>query len=305
MTKSQIVTYATRFVSNTGLKLKKHSPEIMLVGGVVGGVVSTVMACKASTKVNDIIDEAKENLEIIREAEIDEKEAVKAKTAVYIQTGGKLIKLYAPSVALGTASVVSVLASNNILRKRVVAHASVAAAATNSLNEYRGRVVERFGEELDKELYYDIKPREVEETIVNEKGEEETVKKTVEVADPKAAKIMSPFSVFFDETCPCWHRNAEYNKNYLLQQQRYANEKLVAQGHLFINEVYDMIGVPRTEAGQLYGWVYREDDPNFENYVDFGISNLHDKDVRLFINGHEQSVLLDFNPDGEVYKLMK
>lgn len=305
MTKSQIVTYATRFIGNTGLKLKKHSPEIMLVGGVVGGVVSTVMACKASTKVNDVIEEAKENLEIIREAELDEKEAVKAKAAVYLHTGGKLVKLYGPSVAIGTASVVSVLASNNILRKRVVAHASVAAAATSSLKEYRGRVVERFGEELDKELYYDIKPREVEEIVVNEKGEEETVNKTVETVDTKAAKIMSPFSVFFDETCPCWHRNAEYNKNFLLQQQRYANEKLVSQGHLFINEVYDMIGVPRTEAGQIYGWVHRPDDPNFENYIDFGLANIHDKDARLFINGHEQSVLLDFNPDGDVFKLMK
>lgn len=305
MTKSQIVTYATRFIGNTGLKLKKHSPEIMLVGGVVGGVVSTVMACKASTKVNDVIEEAKVNLEIIREAEIDEKEAVKAKAAVYLHTGGKLVKLYGPSVAIGTASVVSVLASNNILRKRVVAHASVAAAATSSLKEYRGRVVERFGEELDKELYYDIKPREVEEIVVNEKGEEETVNKTVETVDTKAAKIMSPFSVFFDETCPCWHRNAEYNKNFLLQQQRYANEKLVSQGHLFINEVYDMIGVPRTEAGQIYGWVHRPDDPNFENYIDFGLANIHDKDARLFINGHEQSVLLDFNPDGDVFKLMK
>jgi hypothetical protein len=299
------MTQASRLYHKAGLVLKKHSPEILLVGGVVGGVVSTVMACKASTKVNDVIEEAKENLEIIREAEIDEKDAVKAKAAVYIQTGGKLVKLYGPSVALGTASVVSVLASNNILRKRVVAHASVAAAATNSLKEYRERVVERFGDELDKELLYDIRPKEVEETVVNDKGEEETVKKTVEVADPRAAKIMSPFSVFFDETCQCWHRNAEYNKNFLIQQQRYANEKLVDQGHLFLNEVYDMIGVPRTEAGQLYGWVYRKDDPNFENYVDFGIFNLRDKDARLFVNGHEKSILLDFNPDGEVYKLMK
>ena len=305
MTKTQIMTQASRFVKKAGLHLKQHSPEILLIGGVVGGVVSTVMACKASTKVNDVIEEAKENLEIIREADVDEKDAVKAKAAVYIQTGGKLVKLYGPSVALGTASVVSVLASNNILRKRVVAHASVAAAATNSLKEYRDRVVDRFGEDLDKELLYNIKPTEIEEKIVNDEGEEETVKKTVNAVDPRTAKIASPFSVFFDETCPCWHRNAEYNKNFLLQQQRYANEKLVSQGHLFVNEVYDMIGVPRTEAGQIYGWVHRPDDPNFENYVDFGLINLHDKDARLFINGHEQSVLLDFNPDGDVFKLMK
>ena len=33
---------------------KKHSPEILMITGVVGIITSGVMACKATLKVNDI-----------------------------------------------------------------------------------------------------------------------------------------------------------------------------------------------------------------------------------------------------------
>lgn len=106
----------------------------------------------------------------------------------------------------------------------------------------------------------------------------------------------SPYARFFDEECVMWSKDPELNKYYLLNQQNYANEKLRHQKYLFLNDVYDMLGMPRTKAGQVVGWVYKEDNPIGDNYIDFDIYNSHNRD---FINGVAGSaILLDFNVDG-------
>jgi hypothetical protein len=171
-------------------------------------------------------------------------------------------------------------------------------AVDTGFKRYRGRVVERFGEQLDKELRYDIKAKEVEETVVDKKGKEKTVTKTVEVANPVAAQ--SPYTVCFDETCTGWQRDAEANKYFLLQQQDWANDKLKAKGHMFLNEVLDMVGLPRCRAGQTVGWIYDENNPIGDNYIDFGIFNIHSEPARRFVNGLEQSIWLNFNVDGNI-----
>ena len=44
MTKTQIINSVTRGLHKVGFQLKKHSPEILVVAGVVGTVASAVMA---------------------------------------------------------------------------------------------------------------------------------------------------------------------------------------------------------------------------------------------------------------------
>jgi hypothetical protein len=306
MTINQLTTNASRALHKVGFQLKKHSPEILVVTGVVGTVVSAVLACKATTKVSTIIDKTKSNIDTIHECatnpefaeEYTEQDSKKDLAIVYAQTGLELAKLYGPSVLLGAASITSILVGHNILRKRNLALAAAYTAVDTGFKRYRGRVVERFGEQLDKELRYDIKAKEVEETVVDKKGKEKTVTKTVEVANPVAAQ--SPYTVCFDETCTGWQRDAEANKFFLLRQQDYANEKLRARGYLFLNEVYDMIGARRTKAGQVVGWVYDESSPIGDNYVDFGIFDIHSEAARHFVNGLEKSIWLSFNVDGDI-----
>lgn len=320
MAKSKIMNSVTRTFSRAGLQLKKHSPEILVVAGVAGTVVSAVMACKATTKVNFILEEAKEKVETIHDGvekgevkgylengevglvPYSEEDGKKDLAIVYVQTGVKLAKLYAPSVILGALSITSILASNNILRKRNIGLMAAYATLDTSFKEYRGRVIERFGKELDRELKYNIKAKEVEEIVVNEDGTESTVKKTIEVAE---ANSLSPYAICFDETCAGWDRDAEINKFFLLRQQDYANELLRSRGHLFLNEVYDMLGAQRTKAGQIVGWVYDEKNPIGDNYVDFGIFNIHVQANRAFVNGYEKSIWIDPNVDGPVYDLLK
>ena len=307
--KTDIMASVSRSLYKVGFKLKKHSPEILIVTGVIGIVTSTVMACKATTKVNDIVDETKDMVDKIHDAvenkkhtsdgeEYTQEVANKDLTIVYAQTGLKFVKLYGPAVAIGIASIGCIVGSNHILRKRNIALAAALTAMETSFKEYRGRLIDRFGKDLDRELRFGIKAKEVEEKVVDEKGKETTVTKTVEVVDPNA--IHSIYSVVFCEGNSGWTRNAELNKVFLIQQQNYANDKLKLDGVLTLNEVYDMIGAPRTAYGQIAGWVYTDDSSIGDNFVDFGIFDVNNEKACDFVNGYEKSIILDFNCIGNI-----
>ena len=243
--KTDFVNKMSRSFHKVGFKFKKHSPEILVVTGVIGTVASAVMACKATLKVNDVIDEAKETVDKIHECvgqnlhtsdgeEYTQEVANKDLAITYVQTGWKLTKLYGPAILLGVASIGCMVGSNQILRKRNIALGAAFKAVDTSFKEYRGRLIDRFGKELDRELRFGTTTKEVEEQVIDENGNETTVTKAVEVVDPNAAH--SIYSVVFYEGNTGWTKNAELNKVFLIQQQNYANDKLRLNGILTLNE---------------------------------------------------------------------
>lgn len=302
--KTEIMKSVNGVASKTVMKLKKHSLEILVVAGIAGTVVSAVLACKATTKVAEILDETKGTLDTIHEGmetgaingqEYTTEDGKKDTVVVYAQTGMKLAKLYAPAIILGTLSITSILASNNILRKRNVALGAAYAAIDKSFKEYRGRVIERFGEQVDTELKYGIKAKKFEEIEVDpETGKEKKVKKTVMVADPN---LQSDYAVYFDSKSRNYETNPDYNRMFLKAQQAFANDKLQTRGHLFLNEVLDDLDLPRTPAGQIVGWT--KDGP--DGYVNFRIVEVEreTEDGR-----HEPALLLDFNVEGNIWEKM-
>lgn len=302
--KTEIMKSVNGVASKTVMKLKKHSPEILVVAGIAGTVVSAVLACKATTKVAEILDETKGTLDTIHEGmetgaingqEYTTEDGKKDTVVVYAQTGMKLAKLYAPAIILGTLSITSILASNNILRKRNVALGAAYAAIDKSFKEYRGRVIERFGEQVDTELKYGIKAKKFEEIEVDpETGKEKKVKKTVMVADPN---LQSDYAVYFDSKSRNYETNPDYNRMFLKAQQAFANDKLQTRGHLFLNEVLDDLDLPRTPAGQIVGWT--KDGP--DGYVNFRIVEVEreTEDGR-----HEPALLLNFNVEGNIWEKM-
>lgn len=302
--KTEIMKSVNGVASKAVMKLKKHSPEILVVAGIAGTVVSAVLACKATTKVAEILDETKGTLDTIHEGmetgaingqEYTTEDGKKDTVVVYAQTGVKLAKLYAPAIILGTLSITSILASNNILRKRNVALGAAYAAIDKSFKEYRGRVIERFGEQVDTELKYGIKAKKSEEIEVDpETGKEKKVKKTVMVADPN---LQSDYAVYFDSKSRNYEINPDYNRMFLKAQQAFANDKLQTRGHLFLNEVLDDLDLPRTPAGQIVGWT--KDGP--DGYVNFRIVEVEreTEDGR-----HEPALLLDFNVEGNIWEKM-
>lgn len=302
--KTEIMKSVNGVASKAVMKLKKHSPEILVVAGIAGTVVSAVLACKATTKVAEILDETKGTLDTIHDGmetgaingqEYTNEDGKKDTVEVYAQTGMKLAKLYGPAIILGTLSITSILASNNILRKRNVALGAAYAAIDKSFKEYRGRVIERFGEQVDTELKYGIKAKKFEEIEVDpETGKEKKVKKTVMVADPN---LQSDYAVYFDSKSRNYETNPDYNRMFLKAQQAFANDKLQTRGHLFLNEVLDDLDLPRTPAGQIVGWT--KDGP--DGYVNFRIVEVEreTEDGR-----HEPALLLDFNVEGNIWEKM-
>ena len=307
MNKNEIVKKASSALGKVNIKLRKHSPELLIAAGVVGTVVSTVLACKATTKLSTILDESKGNIETIHKCENDkemeerysQEDAKKDLAIVYIQTGVKIAKLYAPAVVLGTISIAGIVASNNILRKRNVALAAAYATVDKSFNEYLSRVVERFGDDVDKELRYNIKAKKIEEMIKDpESGKEKKSKTTVNVAAP----TVDDYARFFDKTCRHYEENMNYNLMLLRSQQQLANDKLVADGFLFLSDVYDMLGITRTKMSQSVGWIYKPDgNSNGDNFVDFGVMVVKRETED---GGYEDAILMNFNVDGPILDLI-
>ena len=307
--KTELVNKVTRSLHKVGFKLKKHSPEILVVTGVIGIVTSTVMACKATTKVNDIVTESKKTIDKIHDCvgkglhtsdgeEYTQEVANKDLAIVYTQTAWKFVKLYGPSVLIGAASIGCMVGSNRILRKRNVALAAALTTVEKSFKDYRGRVIDRFGKDLDRELRFGIKAKEIKEKVIDENGNETTVTKTVEVVDPNTAHSL--YSIVFCEGNTGWTKNAELNKAFLIQQQNWANDELRLRGYLTLNEVYEMVGAPTTAYGQIAGWVYTEDSSVGDNFVDFGIFDVTNEKACDFVNGRERSIILDFNCIGNI-----
>lgn len=330
MNKTDSMKKMTRVFYKTGFEIKKYSPEILAATGVIGVVTSCVLACKATTKVSDILTDIKKEINDVHMVSVaagieenndryddeelfalSEHEKVKNFTiedskrnlaAAYMHAGIKFAKLYSPAIILGTLSIGCLLTSNNILQKRNLALATAYAAVDKGFKEYRSRVIERFGEDVDKELRYNIQKKEVTEVVVDDKGKEKTVKKKVDVIDPNS---ISPFARFFDETSTEWVKDAELNLMTLRQRESYANDLLVNRGYLFLNEVYDMLGILKTADGQVVGWLYDPDDKTRDSYVDFGIYNGNIEKNRDFVNGYERSILINPNVDGYILDKLK
>jgi hypothetical protein len=305
------MTKVTRAFHSVGFKIKKHSPEILIVTGIVGVVTSAVMACKATTKVNEVIEKGKTEINDVHDKAADVEAGIvsieeytpevqrKELTIAYARTGYELVKLYAPAVTVGVLSLTAIISSNHILRKRNVALAAAYASTEKLFKEYRGRVVERFGKELDRELRYNIKSKEIEETTVNEDGSEVTQKRTIQVVE---GPIHDEFSRVFDEYNPNWVKDAAKNKYFLLQVERFANEKLQRQGYLFLNDVLEALGFDKISSGQVVGWTYNKGNPDSEECVSFGIwDDVHvNKAKAAFVNEYEKSVIIDFNHEGNI-----
>lgn len=308
MKKDEIMRNVSSTFNKVTIKLKKHSPEILVVAGIVGVVTSTVLACKATTKVGKVLDNTRNDIDTIHDAtekgvtkageEYSVDDSKKDLTIVYAHTGVNLVKLYAPSVALGTLSITGIVASHNILKKRNVAIAAAYATVDKTFKEYRSRVVDRFGAEVDKELRYNIKAKKIEEVVKDpETGKGKKVKSTVGIANPD----VNDYARFFDETCLNYEENMDYNIMFLRSQEQYANDRLKADGYLFLSDVYEALGIKRTKMSQTVGWVYRPENPDGDNFVDFGIleTNRETED-----GGYEKAILMEFNVDGPILDLI-
>lgn len=300
MNKAALLLKGRRLAAKGGLLLRKHSHEILTYGGIVGGIGAAVLACKATLKLEDTLDEGKDNINYVKESfeNVDEptKEEKKELSIAYGQVTLDVVKLYLPAVTLGVASVASILAGHNIISKRSASYAAAYTSVNDAFKGYRERVAAKYGEEVEQDIYLD---RHGEEIVTeNEDGSTDTT--TIQTSSPN----YSPFSVFFDSTSSEWKNDPEANKYFLMQQENWCTERLKRNGFLTLNEVYECLDLPKTTAGMVAGWIYDEKHPVGDNKVRFNLDDATNEATRRFMNGLEPIVLLDFNIDGDIYKLM-
>lgn len=297
---NNIVKSATNALSKTKFQLQKHQPEIMVIGGVIGGVVAAVMACKATTKASEVLAESKDQIEQINTLtnDPDVTEDVYSETdhkrdlaIVYTQTAGNLVKLYAPAVILGGLSIASILGGHNILQKRNMALAAAYTTLNTTFKDYRDRVVDRFGKDVEYQIRHNLKAEEITEKVEDpETGKTKKVKKTVFTRGDD--KHEDGYSRLFDAACDNWNNDANLNRSFLSGAQNYFNDKLHAVGYVFLSDIYRYLGFRETPECRVVGWTL---DGNGDGYIDFGF----DQDD-MFMSGYNKDVWLDFNVDGPI-----
>lgn len=268
------------------LVLQKQSPHILFVAGVVGVVGSAVLASRATLKLTDVLAEAEHEIAGVK-TDLKGTDGYRKDLAyVYTKNTMEVVRLYAPAVLLGTASIAMLTGSHVQMTRRNSALTAAYAAVSTAYENYRDRVREEVGEEKERNLYHSVSLKKV---MVESKSQQ------IMTADPNT---WSPYARFFDECSSQWKKNAELNKLFVLAQQNYLNDLLHARGHVFLNEAYDALDIPRSAAGQIVGWVINKEDDRGDNYIDFG---LYEAASSRFINGAERNVILDFNVDGVVF----
>lgn len=307
MNLSTVKDIATRAIWRGGLIVSKYGPDFMLGFGITGLVGATVIALSEKTKMRaeEVIEMHRENMDVIEEAratcpdKYSEDDKRQDTAIAMVRTGMKIAKIYGPAVILGVTSVGCILGSHEILNRRNLGLMAAYTALDEGFKKYRGRVVSELGKESDYHFRhgtampgeeYDEKDGQKKVIPEEKKVSHETRKETTEP---------SIYAVWFSEESTLqWRKDAISNEYFLKSQQNYANDKLKAHGHLFLNEVYDSLGLPRTSAGAVVGWLANSDG---DNKVDFGLYNPVNDGSYDPIDGYNRPIFLDFNVDGSIW----
>lgn len=298
-----LTNVVTKLGSRALLKVTKHSPEILLAVGVVSFVATVIAASKASLKLDEELYQESYDLASIKKAHKNDPPTADEDynhdlMIVYSRMGLKLAKIYAPSAALGALSLTCFISSHAIIKERNAALTGSLVALQGAFNTYRQKVIEDHGKDADEKYYHGITKETVETSVEDKDG---GTKMQVETVNKINGNMVSPYARFFDESSRQWQKTAEYNYMFLKRQQSFANDLLKIHGHVFLNEVYDMLDIPRSQLGAVTGWVLNGDG---DGYIDFGMADITRDKVRDFVNGYERSILLDFNVDGVIYDLI-
>jgi hypothetical protein len=296
-----------RLITKTKLDLKKASPTIMVCAGLVLSGAAMIDFCRKSREAIKPVDDFKESIADLKSQHEDprnnysDKLYAKDVTEELLKVTTKLAKIYWRPALMWSASTGLIIGSHVMLSGRNAALSVAYAGLGAELRNLHQNIVERYGEDVDRELTYGIRSQEVEDKRVDEDGNEVVEKRQVQVIDGDPS-VYSPYARFFDEGSRLWKDDAEYNLGILRARETECNEILRRDGVLFLNTVYEMLDIPKTKAGQFVGWVYYPsgDNPHGDNYVSFHIYDLYSPEKRDFVNGYEKCILLDFNVDGNI-----
>ena len=313
------------------LKVNKYSPELFLGFGLIGMGAGIVLACKATIKANKKVEEfneIKNGIEEKKQAAIEEeakaKEEDREPVIIFDEAGSvqeisdarrnlmvDMLKLYGLPAAVIGLSTASILHSYGIIKGREMTYMALYTASQKAFKAYRGRVKEKHGEDADYEFLTGAKKTSGVVEGKDPEGNSVVTEKEAMVnkEDPMAKKV--EYGLWFARgTTPLWQVNSIDNESFLLAQQAYWNNKLKAEGHVILADVYKSLGFAPTNESLITGWV--KDSAIGDNYVSFGpLIPTYDEcgdyvgstgRIQKKLSGH--AYYLDFNVDGCIYGLI-
>ena len=289
-------------------KGEKHSPEILVYGGVALGIYSAVEACRSTLKAEEVLNEAKKDFETIKRAEetCPERYDAGAKNrdliVAYTRLAVQFLKLYGKPIAFGALSIFCILKGHGILRRR---HADLLAYAVGLERSYKAlydRVSSEFSEEAAGRFASGIRAieKEVEETDGN--GKTKKKKKMFDIIG--GDDELGPYEWIFGPDSNQWTDNFDYNLMWIKSQMTNTNDILIrrtdnimsvsdtfAEAHLF--------NCPRKfyAAGWKLPWRYYMD--TVVPYVQWDITKVY-KDYNDG-EGPVPVLKVNFNCDGYIW----
>ena len=286
----------TQVVAGTALRAQHHSPKLLFAAGVVGVGATVVLACKGTLKLDEILKDAEKttlDIETMQNPRYSEQDRKRDLRYHQINTSVRIVKLYAPAAAMGVLSIAVLTQSNRILTRRNAALTAAYATIEKAFGDYRRRVRDELGEEKDRHFMHGVEKREI--VVETENG-------------PQVVTVDSPlnpagYSRWWDSLNPNFQPTAELNLYWLKCQQQWLNNRLEANGFVFLNEVYKELGIDPTEAGSVVGWWWNSEDG--DGFIDFGIFDADNEQVKAFVQGSDRRLLLDFNVDGVINHKLK
>ena len=280
----------SRFGHRRILKLQKSSPTILVIGGVVGFGVTAVLAAKASRKIDPIIEDHKKARLDVDMTAVSQRDMQMQLANLYANTSMKFVRLYTPTLVVGTLSTASVLQGHKILQTRHLATMAAYGGLMDQFKSYRARVAETVGSELEREIHAGAIGKYEEDP--DHPGEYK------QVAKYDKRRVENYLQPFFDESNRNWTTDSTSNLAFLKAVQAHMNRRLNIIGYVFLYEVYEALGWERFPEAMVSGWVMGGDG---DNYVDFGFLTEETPEAIMFRNGAERSVRLNFNIDGIIW----
>ena len=290
---SKIKDTLVKGLNKTKYLYNKHDSAIWLGVSLIAGAATIGLTVKATLDVKEITSETSKNNNVTDE-EAKKNKTVKVK---------KIVKAVAPAVATGLVAGSAALVSHKKLKAKYVAVCAAYKTLDTSFKEYRKRVADKYGEDAEREIRYNIHDEVITETEVDEKGNKKEVQKTVKVSDPN---LKSDYAMYFtEETSENAQPVADYNETYIKAASNYWTTVLQAKGFVTLNDVRHYIGMKYDsrleQAGMVVGWKYDKDAPVSDNIIDLRPTIVYVKQDNGIM---KKTLVIDPNVQGEIYSLV-
>lgn len=283
-------------------RISKHAPTILSVTASAGVIATGYLAWKAGTRFEDVEgrdwDRRKEclrNADTIPDEDVPKIER-KNRILFILDT----VRTVAPAAIVGAATITMIYFSNSISKKRLAAMGAAYATLQSAFDGYKRTMVEALGKESVDKI---IKPKlpnvgKSAEEILSSDNKSDAA--NVSDAVVNSLKALSPYArIIAEESSTCWDPNEDYTSQNLAAVQLWANRRLERKGHLFLNEVFDQLGLSRTREGAVVGWLKNGEGDNYVSFGDFDASVYRvpsDDYTRV-----DSNFIVDFNVDGVIW----